>query len=65
MTSAVDGGEWSALRPGRSLPQGKDPEVPIKLEAGLGLRAGLDTEGSNCGRPVCSQALYWLSYPSP
>jgi hypothetical protein len=34
MTSAVDGGEWSALRPGRSLPQRKDPQVPIKLEAG-------------------------------
>jgi hypothetical protein len=40
----------------------------------VGLRAGLDTEvrekilclcrGSNPGRPVYSQTLYWLSYPS-
>jgi hypothetical protein len=40
----------------------------------VGLKAGLDTEarvkilclcrGSNSGRPVCSQTLYWLSCPS-
>jgi hypothetical protein len=40
----------------------------------LGLKAGLDTEatekilclcrGLKPGRPVCSQTLYWLSYPS-
>jgi hypothetical protein len=40
----------------------------------VGLRAGLDTDArgkilcvcweSNHGRPVCSQTLYWLSYPS-
>jgi hypothetical protein len=40
----------------------------------VGLRPGLDTEdrgkilciwrGSNPGRPVCSQTLYWLSYRS-
>jgi hypothetical protein len=40
----------------------------------MGLRAGMDTEAggkilylrqaSNPGRPVCSQTLYWLSYPS-
>jgi hypothetical protein len=40
----------------------------------VGLRAGLDTEargktlclcqGLNAGHPVCSQTLYWLSYPS-
>jgi hypothetical protein len=37
----------------------------------VGLRAGLDTEareeilcrGSNLGRPVCSQTLYWLELP--
>ena len=28
MTAAVEGGEWSAARPGRTLPPGKDP-VPI------------------------------------
>jgi hypothetical protein len=33
-TSALDGGEWSASRPGRSLPPGKGPLVPIVEEAG-------------------------------
>jgi hypothetical protein len=28
-TSALDGGEWSALRPGRALPPRKEPPVPI------------------------------------
>jgi hypothetical protein len=27
--SALDGGEWSASRPGRALPPGKGPPVPI------------------------------------
>jgi hypothetical protein len=34
LTSALDGGEWSASRPGRSLPPGKGPPVPIGQEAG-------------------------------
>jgi hypothetical protein len=34
MTSALDGGEWSALRPGRALPPGKGPPLPIGQEAG-------------------------------
>jgi hypothetical protein len=33
-TSALDGGEWSASRPGRALPKGKGPPVPIVQEAG-------------------------------
>jgi hypothetical protein len=28
-TSALDEGEWSASRPGRALPPGKGPPVPI------------------------------------
>ena len=32
MTAALEGGEWSAARPGRTLPPGKDP-VPILQEA--------------------------------
>jgi hypothetical protein len=28
-TSALDGGEWSASRPGRNLLPGKGPPVPI------------------------------------
>jgi hypothetical protein len=33
-TSALDGGEWSASRPGRALHPGKGPLVPIVQEAG-------------------------------
>jgi hypothetical protein len=34
VTSVVDGGEWSASRPGCALPPGKGPPVPIGQEAG-------------------------------
>jgi hypothetical protein len=34
LTSALDGGEWSASRPGRALSQGKELPVPIGQEAG-------------------------------
>jgi len=33
MIAELEGGEWSAARPGRTLPPGKDP-VPILQEAG-------------------------------
>jgi hypothetical protein len=33
MTTALEGDEWSAARPGRTLPPGGDP-VPILQEAG-------------------------------
>jgi hypothetical protein len=33
MTTALEGGEWSAARPGHTLPLGKDP-VPILQEVG-------------------------------
>jgi hypothetical protein len=33
-TSALDRGEWSASRPGRTLPLGKGPPVPIVQAAG-------------------------------
>jgi hypothetical protein len=33
-TSTLDGDEWSASRPGRALPPGKGPPVPIGQEAG-------------------------------
>jgi hypothetical protein len=73
-TSPLDGGKWLASRPGRALPPGKEPPVPIVQEAGWGPRAGLDTEarGKNPlpppgieprspGRPARSQTLYCLS----
>jgi hypothetical protein len=34
LTSALDGGEWSASHPGHALPPGKEPPVPIGQEAG-------------------------------
>jgi hypothetical protein len=58
--------EWSALRPGCTLPRKKTPGTHWigDLE---GLRAGLDKklEGksfASYGRSVCSQTLHWLSY---
>ena len=32
MTAALEGGEWSAARPGRTVPPGEDP-VPVVQEA--------------------------------
>jgi hypothetical protein len=34
LTSALEGGEWSASRPGRALAPGKEPPVPTVQEAG-------------------------------
>jgi hypothetical protein len=34
LASALDGDEWSASRPGRALPPGKGPPVPIVQEDG-------------------------------
>jgi hypothetical protein len=58
MSSALDGDEFSASRPGRAFPRGKDPRYPGWVDP----RAGLDTEargkilfpcrGSNPDRPV-------------
>jgi hypothetical protein len=71
LTSALDGGEWSASRLGHALPLGKGtPGTPGTLWIGgwVGPRADLDSGarrkilcpcwGSNPGRPVRSQTLY-------
>jgi len=64
MTAALEGGEWSAERPGRIL--GKD-QLPIVQGLG-GPRAGLDgwknssPPGLDLDRPARSQSLYRLSY---
>jgi hypothetical protein len=34
LTSALEGSEWSASRPGRALPPGREPPVPTVQEAG-------------------------------
>jgi hypothetical protein len=67
-TLTLDGGEWSVSCPGRALPPGKGPLSTHCIGGWVGLRAGLDIEargktpclcqGSNPGRPVCSQTLY-------
>jgi hypothetical protein len=69
LTSTLNGGEWSASRPGCALP----PPGTHWIGDWVGPRASLDAEagwkilclwqGSNPGHPVCSQTLYWLSYP--
>jgi hypothetical protein len=69
----LEGGEWSASRPAALCP--RERTAATHWTGGwVGLRAGLNTEargkilflctGPNHGRPVCSQTLYWLSYPS-
>jgi hypothetical protein len=67
LTSALEGGEWSASRPGRALPPGKGPPVPFDRRW-VDPRADLDAEarrkilcpcrGSNPDRPTSSQTLY-------
>jgi hypothetical protein len=73
LTSALDGGEWSASRPGRFTP-GKSPRYPLdkKLD---GTRTSLEEvkkrkilpppglELHLLGRPAGSQSLYRLRYP--
>jgi hypothetical protein len=34
LTSALDGGEWSASRPGRFIPKGKSPWYPLDERLG-------------------------------
>ena len=66
MTAALEGGEWSAARPGRTLLH-KDP-VPILHEAGWA--PGPAWKGGKSrphrdsipDRPARSQSLYRLSY---
>ena len=68
MTTALEGGQWSAARPGLLYPR----ERPGTNCAGgwVGPRAGLDGEKSrptgirSLDRPACSQSLYRLSYPA-
>jgi hypothetical protein len=51
-TSALDGGEWLASRPGRELPPGKGPPAPNVQEAGW------------APEPVWSQRLEEISLAS-
>jgi hypothetical protein len=42
LTPALDGGEWSASRPGRFTPRGKSSPFPLVKGLGEGNRGGLD-----------------------
>jgi hypothetical protein len=70
-TSALDGGKWSASRPGCALTPGKGPPVPIVQEAGWApepvwtLRLGEkilsplpEIEPRSHGRPARNQTLH-------
>jgi hypothetical protein len=66
-TSALDGGELSASRPGRALARGKGPPVPIGREAGwapesvwtrrLEEKSSCLCRGSNLYRPVVESVV--------
>jgi hypothetical protein len=66
LTSALNGGEWSASRPGHALPPGNDPSAHC-TGSWVGPRVSLDTEvrgkilcpcrGSNLDRPVVQSVV--------
>jgi hypothetical protein len=69
LTSALDGGEWSASRPGRFIHRDRAPVVHW-IEVSLGPIAGLGFKEKRkvltppiFKRPACSALLYRLSYP--
>ena len=69
MTAALEGGEWSAARPGRTLPSWKTRYPFYRRLGGPQGRSGraenLVSTGirSRTVQPV-AQSLYWLSYPA-
>jgi hypothetical protein len=75
-TSALDGGEWSASRPGRALPPGERTPGTHYTGGWVGPRAGLDAGarrkilclcwGSNPSRPVRSQTIkHYTDWTTP
>jgi hypothetical protein len=69
LTSALDGGEWSASRPCRFIPRGKSPRYPLDRRLG-----GPQGRSRRCGEIIqlalpgiepepSSPSLYRLSYP--
>jgi hypothetical protein len=76
LTSALDGGDWSASRPGRALPPGKGPPGTHWTGGYVGPRAGMDTEdrgkilrpcrGSNPDRPVVQTVVrHYTDWATP
>jgi hypothetical protein len=75
-TSALDGGEWSASRPGRALPPGERIPGTHCTGGWVGPRAGLDTEarrkilcpcrGSNPDRTVVQPVVrHYTAWANP
>ena len=70
MTTALEGGEGSASRPGRSLPPGKTRHPLYRRLGGTQGRSGQVSKISpptgirSPERPARSQSLYRLSYPA-
>jgi len=65
MTTAVEGGEGSASRPGRSLPPGKTRYLLYRRLGGPQSRSGQVRKISPPpDRPARSQSLYRLRYPA-
>ena len=70
MTAAPEGGEWSAARPGRTLPPGKSRYLFYRRLGGPQGRSGraenlVPTGIRSRDRPASSQSLLRLSYPGP
>ena len=70
MTAALEGGEWSAARPGRTLPPGKTGYPLYRRLGGPQSRSGQVQEiwlspgfDQETVQPV-AQSLYRLSYPA-
>jgi hypothetical protein len=64
-SSVLDGGEWSASRPGRALPPRKDPHGTHCTGGWVGLRAGLDTEARGKIRCLCWDRTWIARSSSP
>jgi len=66
MTAALEGGEWSAARPGRTLPPVKTPYPFYRRLGGPVWTDGKSRphRDSIPDRPARSQFLYQLSYPA-
>ena len=69
LPAALEGGEWSAARPGRTLPPGKTRYLFYRSLGGPQGRSGRGGKSrphqdSIPDRPARSQSLYRLSYPA-
>jgi len=64
MTAAIEGGEWSAAPPGRTLPLGKTRYLFYRRLGGPQGGKSRPNRDSIPDPPARSQSLYWLNYPA-